>query len=137
VHPTDVLITDLDEDGWPEVVAVNQESRDLTVFHNDGSGVLSPGVATELTGRSRPWDLCAGDFDGDGHRDVAVASVGTHDVLVLRGLGDGTWSTGERVFPSNKDPRPIFCRDIDGDGRTDVVYPNRNTGRVDMILTGP
>ncbi len=136
MHPTDLAIADLDGDGAADLVVVNEVSRSLATFLNDGSGDLVFADALAMPGRKRPWNLCTGDFDGDGAADVAVASLGTADVTVIRGTGDGAWSGDVRVFSIGEDPRPLFCTDVDGDGRSDVLFVRRRTGRVDAIVTG-
>ncbi|MCZ6836082.1 MAG: hypothetical protein O7G85_09945, partial [Planctomycetota bacterium] len=42
------------------------------------------------TGNS-PFYLAAADFDGDGVQDLAVANIGSDDISVLLGLGDGSF----------------------------------------------
>jgi len=82
-------------------------------------------------------DLCTGDFDGDGVVDVAIASTRTADILILFGNADGTWRRGERVYSVGKFPRALACADVDGDGKTDVVFGRLNRGDIDTIQTKP
>ena len=133
--PSDVLVTDVDGDMVADVVAVHEGSAAIAVLANDGTGALAAPASTVLEGRVRPWNLCAGDFDLDGAADVAVASLDTGDVLLLRGDGAGSWLPDARTYPVGRDPRPVECRDLDGDGRTDVLFARRQTGRVDAILS--
>ena len=38
-----------------------------------------------------PLAACLGDFNGDGHDDIAVANAATDDVSVMAGTGDGVF----------------------------------------------
>ena len=40
----------------------------------------------------KPRSIVAGDFDGDGKLDLAVADLGAGDLEVLAGKGDGTFA---------------------------------------------
>jgi cysteine-rich repeat protein len=136
MRPTDVAVADVNLDGAPDLVAVHDGSRTLATLLNDGDGTFGEPAITSLPGRRRPWDLCVGDFDADDVPDVAVGSLGTTDVLALFGRGDGGWAPELRLFPIGQDPRPLFCADVDGDGRSDVVFTRRRSGRLDAIVTG-
>jgi hypothetical protein len=136
MHPTDVAVADLDGDAIPDIVVVHEVSRNVVSFINDGAGALTVAATTDLGGRKRPWNLCAGDFDGDGANDVAVASLGTADVTMLHGTGTGGWSGDVRVYAIGEDPRPLWCGDVDGDGLDDVAFVRRRSGRVDAIVSG-
>lgn len=67
----------------------------------------------------------AGDFDGDGHADLAVAGPDDKavDISVLRGDGSGTFADPERwlALPNATiDSTTIRAGDFDDDGRTDL-----------------
>jgi hypothetical protein len=86
---------------------------------NQGS-VGVPGV--ERSGDEVAWSLAAGDFDGDGHDDLALGNpfddVGTigdaGSVNVLYGSGAGLSATGSQVFSQNSPGVP------GGAERTDI-----------------
>jgi cysteine-rich repeat protein len=136
-RPTDVVLGDVDGDTALDIIAVNEASGNIVVFLNDGTGGFGSPISTVPPGRDRPWSLCVGDFDTDGHHDLAVASIGTTDILLLRGAGDGTWYDDQRDFPIGKDPHPISCRDVDGDNLSDVLFLRRASGRVDVVSSAP
>ena len=65
----------------------------------------------------------AGDFNGDGRTDLAVANAGTNDVSVLLGHGDGTFQDQVR-YAAGTGPAALVAGDFNGDGRTDLAVAN-------------
>ena len=65
----------------------------------------------------------AGDFNGDGRIDLAVANSGSNDVSVLLGNGDGTF---QRQVDLRGGVRAdaIVAGDFNGDGRLDLAVAN-------------
>lgn len=83
----------LDGDDFPEIVAVPfcDPPLDVTsvrVYRGTPTPqflLVEPGVPTG----SGPGALAAGDFDGDGNTDIAVANEWIDNVMALRGDGEG------------------------------------------------
>ena len=66
---------DFDEDARPDVVASLLNDNKVTVRLGNGDGTLRPGPADVAVGAG-PHGIAVGDFDGDGHEDLAVAGSG-------------------------------------------------------------
>lgn len=144
VRATDVAVADLDGDGFDDVIVTNEmidaqtsNYGNVVTFLNDGNGGFSDSTLQHVRGREIPRSVCTGDFDGDQIADVAVASLGSNDIMVLFGAGDGTWRNDERLFPVGDGALSVSCRDGDGDGRTDIAFGRRGGSEVGVILTNP
>ena len=70
-----------------------------------------------------PDALVAGDFNGDGRTDLAVANYGANDVSVLLGNGDGTFQP-QVTYAVGTEPDAPRGGDFNGDGRTDLAVAN-------------
>ena len=81
---------------------------------------------------SSPQAVAAADFDGDGKKDVAVASDGSNDVTILRGDGAGGLRVAGR-FPSGQQPAEVLAVDLDRDGAIDLAIPNHETSGVTLL----
>jgi hypothetical protein len=80
---------DADGDGDRDIVASAVYGCDIVLLLNDGNGTFEIDSRYGLDGN--PFDIVAGDFDGDGAEDVA-AHINVHfdgGVTFLRGLGGG------------------------------------------------
>ena len=86
-----------------------------------------------------PTIVVVGDFNGDGHLDLAVANTGDVDdnpgntVSVLLGNGDGTFQT-QLTYQVESGPGPVVAGDFNGDGQLDLAVANTNDGTVSVLL---
>jgi len=67
---------------------------------------------------SSPLSIAAGDFNGDGKIDLAVANSGSNSISILLGNGDGTFQT-HVDFATNFAPQSLATADFNGDGHLD------------------
>lgn len=109
----------------------------------DGSGGFAPPIRRDLGAGRALAALVTGDFDGDGVIDVAVADANDLEaVYVVGGTPDGGLGGAiERVvLGARYQPAAMAARDLDGDGRSDLVIAGRGAGAVSVRLhtaTGP
>ena len=124
---TSVVAADFNGDGRPDLAITEIAFNDLgrvRVFINDSAGSFAGGVAYE--GISFPTSILAGDFDRDGHIDIATS--GTSAVIsVLPGIGDGTFASAVRYATGLSEPQNLLTpqgvatTDVNGDSHTDAV----------------
>jgi FG-GAP-like repeat len=70
-----------------------------------------------------PEAIVAGDFNEDGHVDVAVINTGFDQVAILLGDGHGTL-TLKGLLPVDTLPKDIQVADINKDGHQDLMVSN-------------
>lgn len=79
--------------------------------------------------------LVSGDFDGDGHADLAGISVGMHLLSIVFGAGDGSFGR-QADYPTGPIPAAVAAADFNGDGRCDLAVVNRVANTLRIYLAG-
>jgi hypothetical protein len=68
--------------------------------------------------------VAAGDFNGDGHLDLAVANSGDGTVSILLGKGDGTFQAAQ-TYAVGSFPTSVTVGDFNSDGHLDLAVATR------------
>jgi hypothetical protein len=80
-----------------------------------------------------PRDVAAGDLNGDGWADLAVANEGTGTVSVLINDGDGTFGPASG-YAAGTSPLALAIARLDGDAYPDIVTSNSAGNDVSVLL---
>jgi len=73
----------------------------------------------------------------DGLADLAVLDGSSDTVSIYLGRGDGTFGP-EALFQTGAEPFAAIARDLDGDRRLDLAFPNAASNEISILFnTGP
>jgi hypothetical protein len=135
-RPYAIAVGDFNGDGHLDLSVANSpdfSSRGkLNVFLGNGDGSFRI-AAPKFPAGSEPRSVAVGDFDQDGHVDLAIVNSDSDTVSVLLGNGDGSFQTA-RNFPAGKNPDSVAVADFDGDRHLDLVVANEGSGTLSVFL---
>jgi len=114
---TTIIVADLNEDGVPDLVGGDANETELNVLLGRAHGRF--GEFTTFPAGAGVTQLTSGDFDGDGHIDVATTD-GVSAVNILFGAGDGGFAAPTAI-EVHANPQGIRTADLDCDGHFDLV----------------
>jgi hypothetical protein len=121
---TSIKVADVNGDGFADLIVVAPGTTTITVWLGDGSGKFKNRVDSDLGAVVYSGgNAAAGDFDGDGRLDLAVA-MNNSPLQVMKGDGKGGFKFSvqlERVGPIVDCPGPLFAADLNHDGHLDIV----------------
>lgn len=143
-----LVATDVNGDGWADLLALETESQSLLTFRNNGSGQLTAPVVTALG--AVPRHLLLADFSNDSRVDMAIATgstlPGAGRIQVRYNLGGGNFGNVQSVN-TGVTPFRLATADFNGDFKLDLAYlpiaPNGGTpagvvlNRVDNLFQTP
>jgi hypothetical protein len=132
--PVSVVATDLDGDGDRDLAVANQSSDNVTILQNNGAGnFLQPASSPEATGDG-PHSVAAGDLDGDGDQDLAVANEISGNLTILRNNGAGDFAQpASSPEAAGVTPASVAAADLDGDGDRDLAVANFESAHVTIL----
>jgi hypothetical protein len=142
-------VADFNNDGLDDIVVVHSASDTVGVYLGDPNRTLVATAmipAIDLSLALKPTTL---DFNHDGNTDLAFADHELREVMLYRGLGDGTFEYASSI-PTIADYW-LISADIDADGNPDIIgcdqdnyvqvsFLNENGGldeQIDLFARGP
>ena len=127
---------DADGDGLTDLAGcLGATDRVVYLRRNPGGGPPSFSTAGAFTVGDNPGPIVSTDLGGTGGADLVTLNLGSSDVSVLRGAGDGTFAPQER-FAVPTAGLGIAAGDVNGDGDADVVTIHAGNTRVLHALLG-
>ena len=113
---------DFNGDGFQDIATIGT-GNSIAIFLGKGDGNFQAAVDYPVTTGGIDW-IATGDFNRDGHLDLAVSTEGftgtTGGVQILLGKGDGTFSSGG-FYNVGLIGGAITTGDFDGDGIVDLA----------------
>ena len=133
--PFGIAVGDFDGNGTLDLAVSNSGSASVTLLLGSGMGSFTPASNSPFAVGNSPYGLVAGDFDGDGKLDLAVANDADKSVTVLRGTGTGSFTvaTGSPLA-TGAGPLGITTGDFNGDGILDLAVIGSTDNTMTVLL---
>ncbi len=130
IGSSDLVTIDLDEDGRPDVVTVNESLNNISIYRNIGnandigSGLFSQKI--DLQCGTNPYGIATGDLDSDGKYDLVVTNYLSNTISIFKNTSSvGNISFSPKVdYATGINPYSIAIGDLDSDGKSEIVVSN-------------
>ena len=128
--PQSVAPGDFNGDGKIDLAVANYGppqggGGSVSVLLGNGDGTFQSAV--NYTAGFAPFEVTAGDLNGDGKADLAIANSGSNNLSVLLGNGDGTFKAAVNYTVAGS-PRSVAVGDFNGDGKADLAVASYSGG---------
>ena len=140
-YSTSVAVGDINGDGKPDLIAVNNSGSSVAVLLNlavasDAFPTFAP--AQVFPTGSKPTYVTVADVNGDGKPDLVLTNFLGNSVSVLlnttpAGAAIPTFATQQTIAVGTK-PRFLTVADVNGDGRPDLIVTNTADNTVSVLL---
>jgi len=125
--PAHVQVVDFDKDGDKDILVAtlgvifpsNDKIGSVVILENDGTNHFKKHVVIDKV--ARVSDVRAGDLDGDGDMDLAVAQFGYDDGETRWIENLGNWKFKSHILQNLSGPINVELVDIDNDGDLDII----------------
>jgi hypothetical protein len=140
VAPTGVVAGDFNQDGKVDLAVSGGSSAGgafVAILLGNGDGTFQSQLDYSTWGS---YSVITGDFNGDGHLDLAVGNGysggGGDEISILLGNGDGSFQSYIAVpVPGNGDDR-LAAADLNHDKKLDLVVTSfyNNSGGISVLI---
>ncbi|CAF4212400.1 unnamed protein product, partial [Adineta steineri] len=133
--PNNLAVGDFDGDTHPDVFLSNRENNIVCILSGYSNGSFSVRQKFFIKSTSTAPSVAVGDFNCDGHLDIAVGTTGRCVIDALLGYGDGHFET-QTICSNHQTDNDIriTVHDFNGDTFQDIAVIYLRTDTIDILL---
>ena len=134
-RPTWLAFGDFNSDRQLDIAVTDFNSDYVGVFLGYGNGDFAAATKYSSGVGSRPFYISIGDLNNDNRSDIAVVNLGSNNIAVLFGLGNGTFLPGRAYSTgAGSAPHALAIGDFNKDKRLDIVVTNSASNKIGVFL---
>ncbi|MBX7204613.1 MAG: FG-GAP-like repeat-containing protein [Bacteroidia bacterium] len=137
VVPYFLSSNDFNGDGKVDIVVSNWTSNTVSIYQNNStSGTISLSAKFDISVGTVPHGVVAEDIDMDGKPDISVTNYNSKNIHILRNihssgsLSSSSFATNVTVSTGTANPMGLAVKDIDLDGKNDLVCTYQSSGQL-------
>ncbi|MGB0717380.1 MAG: FG-GAP repeat domain-containing protein, partial [Phycisphaerae bacterium] len=125
------VLSDLDHDGWLDVVHSNYDDDEIIIRWGNGRGDVSEPVS--FPGGGSPSGIADYDVDADGDQDLLVANRLSDTITFLINNGDRTFALGDAIMVGET-PMAVAYDDFTADNIPDLLTINCSSSELTLLI---
>lgn len=126
-----ITIARVNADNYPDLITTNDQSNDLSLFINNGSGGFQAPILIPTA--SGPRSVAVDDFDGNGMNDLVVVNNNSVNVTVHLATAPSVFASGVPYFVDNS-PGSVTTGLINNDAFPDVIVTRYSSTAVAALF---
>jgi hypothetical protein len=130
--PADVAVADLNGDGKPDIVYVDDQNNRAGVLLGNGNGTFQ--AITKYLSGFGATGVSIADVNGDNVPDLVTTNYVDGEVGVLLGNGNGTFRAITKFSVGSYGNYDVEVADVNGDNKPDILTTNWNKSTVAVLL---
>ncbi len=134
-NPSSVAVGDFNGDSILDLAVGNPNSQNVSILLGNGNGTFQSAVNYGVGSNPVTNAIAVGYFNADSILDLAVGNGGGHAVIVMLGVGDGTFQTPVSYNLGVGNGNSVRTGDFDGDGHKDLAAAT-GPGNAVSVLAG-
>ncbi len=134
-YPLSIAICDFNNDSRADLATVNSNTADIVIMLRYKSTPFSIQTIFPTGNNSFPVSVAVGDLNNDNQLDIVVANIGTNNVGILLGYGDGIFGQ-QKIYSTgyNSLPCSVALGDFNNDGQLDIAVANIGTTYMGILF---
>ncbi len=133
-HPHSVAVSDLNNDGWSDVVVANYGTDNVGILLGRSYGVLDTMMTCSTGIGSAPYSVAIADFNNDTHLDIVFTNSETNNIAILLGYGNGTFTIGATYSTGTRSRLyTVAIGDFNNDNVSDIVIANSGVSNIFLL----
>lgn len=135
-----IVIADFNGDTQPDLATASTiftpsqvNVSQVSVLFGNGNATFQPRVDYSLSNSAFPTSIAAGDFNGDGRKDLVTANQSAGNASVLLNQGNGTFAPPV-YYPIGFTSTSVAIADFNEDGKLDLAVTCWNPSGVSVLL---